>query len=444
MRRKIISQLETWRSSTNRKPLILEGARQVGKTYSVMEFAKSNYVNLVYFNLEKDAQAASMFEGSIDPKTLLGLFELRARQKIDPQTTLIFIDEIQGARRALTSLKYFCEEAPQYSVIAAGSVLGLALARDKVSYPVGKVDVLRLYPMDFEEFLWALDEENAVDYIRECAVELRSCALHETMLEYYRLYLVCGGMPEAVLRYSEERDPEAPGRVHEVLQSAYIADMAKYAPPEEAIKIVATWQSLANQLLKENRKFQYSVINKGARSQQFLYPLAWLDAAFIVNRCTLATDGMYPLAAFKEPDFFKMFLADTGMLSTMMQVAPQDIILDTIVASRFVGSLAENYIAQHLVSAELPLYYWGRNGKAEVDFLVQVSGNKRNPGSSVIPIEVKSGSNVRSRSLAEYAKKYSPPYTLRFSAKDFGGANNIKSLPLYAAFCINEVLESGS
>jgi predicted AAA+ superfamily ATPase len=432
MERKITSQLIDWKNNPRRKPLVLNGARQTGKTYVISEFGRKYFEDFAYFNLEQSQGVAAVFEGSIDPERLISLLSAIHGRKIEPGRTLIFLDEVQASARALTSLKYFQEDAPQFPVVAAGSLLGIAVSRKNISYPVGKVDMMTLYPMDFEEFCWARGKRLLSDAIRESYEGIQRFALHEPALDLYRQYLVVGGMPEAVDGFIQNQNYVALRSLHENMMDSYIADITKYADAHETVRILEAYKSLSRQLLKENRKFQYSAIRSGARASQFLYPLAWLDAARLTLRCNETTEGIAPLKAFENPNAFKLFMSDVGLLCTRYEANPVDIIENTLPSTLFKGALTENYVMQHLVNNGLSPMYWGKPRYAEVDFVFTDAEG------SVVPIEVKSGDNVRSKSLTIFCEKYQSPYAIRCSTKNFGFENGIKSVPLYAVFCIEQ------
>jgi predicted AAA+ superfamily ATPase len=430
MERKITESLLRWKTNPKRKPLVLNGARQTGKTWIVTDFGKKQYRDFAYFNLEKSANAAALFEGDIDPKRLVSLLSSLHGRQIEPEHTLIFLDEAQAAGRALTSLKYFMEDAPEYHVIAAGSLLGVAASRKGISYPVGKVEHLSLYPLDFEEFLWALGQKLLSSAICEQYQSMCSFPLHDSALSWYRQYLVTGGMPEVVSRFAETQDFNGLREMQALILDSYVADITKYAQATESVRIYEAYNSLPKQLLKENHKFKYSHIKSGARASQFLYPLAWLEAARLTLSCKEVTEGLAPLAVHENPDAFKLYLSDVGLLCARYEVNPFDIVEDTFVSTLFKGSLAENYVMQQLVSLGFTPRYWGRPRYAEVDFVITDSCG------SAVPVEVKSGTNVRSKSLTIFREKYGSPYAVRISAKNFGSANDIRGVPLYATFCL--------
>jgi predicted AAA+ superfamily ATPase len=333
--------------------------------------------------------------------------------------------------RALTSLKYFCEESPDYHIIAAGSLLGVALYREQYSFPVGKVSVKTLYPFDFEEFLWALSGKDAAKIIRDCYGANSSCSLHEHFLAQFRLYLSIGGMPQAINTYLNSGSFDEVATIQRGIVDAYIADMAKYSQPTDTVKIMTTFNSVPSQLAKENKKFQYKQIKSGARSYQYETAIDWLCASGIVSKCVRIHQGHYPLSAFEDPTFFKIYMGDVGLLSSKMGIAAQVIIADSEQLNFFKGALIENYVANTLVNNGLNCNYWESEGKAEVDFVIQTKAGE------CIPVEVKSSENVRSKSLQQYIIKYHPAYSIRISTKNFGFENGIKSVPLYACFCVN-------
>ena len=431
MKRKITEKLIGWKNKEGRMPLIINGARQVGKTYSALSFGRDCYNSTAYFNLEDSAELASIFERDLDPERIIKELEAFSAQRILPEETLVIFDEIQAAERALTSLKYFCEKAPSYHIVAAGRLLGVALNRSKYSFPVGKAEMLNLYPMDFEEFLWALGREALAKSIRASFADFAPFSLHDTAMDAFRKYIVVGGMPKAVAEYADKGDFNYVTAVQKSLANAYVADMAKYASPQETTRILAAWSSVPGQLAKENHKFQYKMIKSGARSSEYDTPLAWLEAAGIVYRCTRVTQGALPLMAYADNSSFKIYLADTGILCSKFGISPNIIMEMPHAFDQFKGALIENYVMQGLIVNEISPFYWNPDNRSEVDFVFQ------NRLGQVIPIEVKSSDNVRSRSLSNYCARYGPPYAIRLSPKNFGFENNIKSLPLYALFCLD-------
>jgi predicted AAA+ superfamily ATPase len=430
MRRTIIEQLLQWKQNPSRKPLILHGARQVGKTWAILDFGHKYYKNIAWFDLEDIQALPAIFEADFDPRRIVRELSAIAGVSILKGDTLIFFDEIQACERALTSLKYFYEREPDYHIIAAGSLLGLALKREKYSFPVGKVDMFNLYPLDFEEFLAALGQEELATLIREHFEHFRPFSLHEKALEWYRLYLAVGGMPRPVTEYIDKKDFNFVQMEQKTLNASYIADMAKYADPQETTRILASWSSVPAQLAKDNRKFQYSFIKSGGRSHEYELSIHWLKAAGIIHLCIKVPEGKPPLSAYAQNNIFKVYMADTGLLCSKFEISANLVLSGNPRFNQFKGPLTENYVAQALSANGIVPYYWESPGKAELDFVFQDrQGN-------VIPLEVKSSRNVRSRSLARFMELYKPPYAIRVSERNFGFENGIKSLPLYSVFCL--------
>jgi predicted AAA+ superfamily ATPase len=430
MERIIVKRLIEWKNKTDRMPLILHGARQVGKTYTALSFGKSHYKNTAYINMEDSKEINAIFARDLDPDRIIRELSVKSGQTILKGDTLIIFDEIQACERALTSLKYFYEKAPDYHIIAAGSLLGVAINREKYSFPVGKVEMVTLYPLNFEEFLWALGENLLCELIKESYASFSPLSFHDKAMDLYKTYLVIGGMPKAVEEYVLKKDFNYVIAAQKTLNDAYIADMAKYASPIETTKILAAWASVPAQLAKDNHKFQYKTIKSGARAYEYETPLDWLRAAGIINKCIKVTEGKMPLAAYADNTSFKVYMMDTGLLCSKFDIAASVIVNSPLSFEGFKGALAENYIMQSLVASGFVPYYWESQGKAELDFLFQ------NRQGDIIPLEAKSAANVKSKSLMKYISSYNPPYAIRVSAKNFGFENNIKSIPLYAMFCL--------
>jgi len=430
MERKIVNELISWKNNPRKQPLLLYGARQVGKTYTLLSFGKEFYKNVVYFSLEESTDIRVIFERDLNPERIINELTAKCGQSILPDDTLLILDEIQACEQALTSLKYFAEKAPQYHIAAAGSLLGVAVKRKNFSFPVGKVDMLHLYPMDFEEFLWAMGQKKLHHLIEESYKDFTPLSLHDTAMDWYKTYLVVGGMPRAVSEYADKRDFNFVLAVQRTLNDSYIADMAKYATPTETIRNMAVWNVVPAQLAKENRKFQYKHIKSGARAKEYESAMNWLAAAGMIYKCTNVTIGQIPLMAYEQPEIFKVYMVDTGLLCSKLDIAANIVLFTPHSFDGFKGALAENYIMQALSTNGIKPYYWCSNGKAEVDFVFQDrQGN-------VIPLEAKSADNVRSKSLNIFRELYNPIYSVRVSAKNFGYENNIKSIPLYAVGCL--------
>lgn len=430
MERKIDKLLKTWKESRSRLPLILQGARQVGKTFTLLQFGKTSYRNVAYFNFENNPELSMIFARDISPAQLLPQLMLLSNQTIFEENTLIIFDEIQSCERALTSLKYFAELAPRYHVVAAGSLLDVAVNRKQYSYPVGKVQIQHLFPMDFEEFLWAMGNKKGVAIIRDCFENNSECALHTHFLELFKLNLGLGGMPQVVSEYIKNSDFNFVVSTQKNILNSYVADMAKYASPMETIRIMAAFNSIPSQLAKQNHKFQYNLIRSGARANAYEAPLDWLKASGLIQKVEKCHTPLLPLAAYSIPDFFKVYMSDTGLLCSKFGLNSQSLLLQPLKLEGIKGALAENYVASALQVNGYTPYYWESEGKAEVDFIIQDKQGE------IIPVEVKSSENVRAKSLSHYIQKYKPEKVYKVSAKNFGHENNLISIPLYAAFCI--------
>lgn len=438
MKRKISSKLLQWKNKDNRQPLLLYGARQVGKTYVINDFGRNNYDNIIYVNFETNSAVAADFNTDISPQHVINCLEIFYKQKVTPGKTLIVFDEIQYCERALTSLKYFCESAPEYHIIAAGSLLGVALKREQYSFPVGKVDLLHMYPLDMEEFLWAMGRESLAEEIRVCFKDSKplSPMLHEAAIGLYKEYLIIGGMPAVIKGYCANHSLLEAANEQSRIIDTYIADMAKYASPEETTKIMAAFQSIPAQLAKDNRKFQYKIVKRGGSASMFGVSIDWLCAAGLVIKCTKVEHGQMPLAVYQDISSFKLYMGDVGLLIFKSGMPAHNILTTIETSNTFMGAITENYVATQLQVNWKAIYYWESAQTAEIDFVLQDQ-------EQIIPIEVKASIHTKSRSLSVYTEKYKPMYAIRISAKNFGFENNIKAVPLYAAFCI-EVREQSA
>lgn len=430
MKREIFNDLIKWKNSKNRKPLIIHGARQVGKTYIIKEFGKEYYDNLIYVNFETNKEFSSQIEANIDPQYIINKLELFYGEKIIPGKTLIFFDEIQANERALTSLKYFCENANEYHIIAAGSLLGIAINRKNYSFPVGKVQMINMYPLSFKEFLVALGREQLVAEIQKHFNnnERMDSDIHKLCLKLYRTYLVVGGMPEVVQIYLDEQKTISAIDVQAEILDSYERDMTKYADNSLSNRILAAFDSIPVQLAKDNQKFQYKVVSKGGTSSIFGEAILWLKNSGIVNQVYKVIPEM-PLEMHKDLASFKLYMSDVGLFVNKAGYPLYQIDLDTPMAMIAMGPLTEHYVANELRAKGYDSYYWESDGKAELDFVIQ-------KGLDIIPIEVKTSTHTKARSLDLYMKTYNPNYAIRISEKNFGFENNIKSVPLYAVFCI--------
>ena len=431
MYRKISKYLENWKDSPYRKPLILQGARQVGKTYSVLEFGRNCYENVAYFNFERNKGLYKTFDEDISPAYLVPLLSHISGQTIIREKTLIVFDEVQLCERALTSLKYFCEDEPSYHICALGSLLGVAVNRDKFSFPVGKVDMKTMHPMDMEEFLVAIGEGTLVESARECFDKNlpMPSALHDSAMHYYRQYIVVGGMPECVMHFAETKDYILARSLQAAILANYLDDMSKYNQKADIRKTRLAYESITVQLSKKNTRFQYKLVKKGGRASEFENAIEWLSLSGIVSKVHKVDIPSKPLDDNRDIDAFKIYISDTGLLCAKKELVAQDVLYMSDDLNFFKGGLSENYVNTQLISKGYNTYYWESNRGAEVDFIIQRNGD-------IIPIEVKSADNSMAKSLKVYLDNYKPKYAIRLSAKNFGFEDGKKSVPLYAAFCI--------
>ena len=401
-------------------------------TYILEKFCKENFNNYIYINLDKEENIAEVFENSIEPDVIIEKIEIIKNIIINPEDTIIFLDEVQVSERAITSLKYFAESDKPYKVICAGSLLGVKINRFKSSFPVGKVTIKYLYPMSFLEYLIALGETKLIEEIKihYNSNEPLMNPIHEKALDLYKKYLVLGGMPALIKDFisNECNIAHVNFDLQEQIITSYLADMNKYTENSESIKNSQIYSAIPKELARENNVFKYSIVNKEARSSRYESSLNWLLSSNMIIKCDLTEKNESPLKAFINSDKFKIYLSDVGLLRSLSNLEYNEILLDK--NEMYKGVLTENYVACELYPKSKELYYYNFD-KYEIDFLVKINGD-------IIPIEVKSGRRVTSKSLNEYIKKYDPKYAIRISSKNFGLENNIKSVPLYAVFCINE------
>lgn len=431
MYRKIIGYLEAWKADRHRKPLVLQGARQVGKTYAVLEFGRAHYDNVAYFNFETNPKLIETFTENISPSYLLPILSHLAGQTIVRERTLVVFDEIQLCERALASLKYFCEEAPDYHIIVAGSLLGVAVNRSQFSFPVGKVDIRTLYPMDMEEFLLALGKADLVDRIRECfaADTPMPAALHDVAMTLYRQYLVVGGMPECVKQFAETGNYTLVRHTQDTILTSYLNDMSKYNSVNEIKKTRLAYDNITVQLSRKNTRFQYKLLKKGGRAAEFENAMEWLALSGIVSLVYRVEQVKKPLENYRDIDAFKVYVSDSGLLCAKKELLPDDILYMVEELDDFKGGMTENYVNVQLVRNGYTTYYWESPRGAEIDFVIQREGK-------LIPIEVKSADNVKAKSLKVYMDTYQPAYAVKLSTKNFRFEDGKKTVPLYAAFCI--------
>lgn len=431
MYRKIMSLLEAWKESPHRKPLILQGARQVGKTYSLLEFGRSCYENVAYFNFETNPKLNKTFEENISPDYLIPILSHIAGQTIVKEKTLIVFDEVQLCERALISLKYFCEDAPDYHIVVAGSLLGVAVNRAKFSFPVGKVDIKTLYPMDMEEFMIACGESALTEQIRTCFAnnEPLPSALHDAAMQLYRQYLVVGGMPECVMQFVETKDYILVRHIQDTILTSYLNGMSKYNTLSETKKTRLAYDNITVQLSKKNTRFQYKLIKKGGRASEFENAIQWLCLSGIVSQVYKVEQAKKPLENYRDIDVFKIYVSDLGLLCAKKDLVANDILYMVDEINDFKGGMAENYVNVQLTINGYQTFYWESERGAEIDFVIQRNGQ-------LIPIEVKSADNTKAKSLKVYMETYKPAYAIKLSARNFGFEGNKKIVPLYAAFCI--------
>ena len=431
MYRKIMEYLKKWKESKYRKPLILQGARQVGKTYSILEFGRTCYENVAYFNFETNPKLNETFAENISPDYLIPILSHIAGQTIIREKTLIVFDEVQLCERALTSLKYFCEDAPEYHIIVAGSLLGVAVNRTRFSFPVGKVDMKTLYPMDMEEFMLAMGEEQLVELIKKCfqTDTPMPAALHDAAMQLYRQYLVVGGMPECVMQFIQTKDYILVRNTQNTILASYLNDMSKYNNLSEIKKTRLAYDNITVQLSKKNTRFQYKLIKKGGRASEFENAIEWLCLSGIVSQVYKVEQVKKPLENYRDIDAFKIYVSDLGLLCAKKELLANDILYMVKELDDFKGGMAENYVNVQLSINGYHTYYWESARGAEIDFVIQREGK-------LIPIEVKSADNTRAKSLKVYMDTYEPDYAIKLSAKNFAFEDRKKIVPLYAAFCI--------
>lgn len=440
MYRKIMSDLKEWKVKKDRLPLILKGARQVGKTWILQEFGKECFEDVLYINFENENNISDLFEGNIEPKRIIEFLSAVHHKKIEPEKTLIIFDEIQELPRALTSLKYFAEQAPEYVVCCAGSLLGVFL-HDEVSFPVGKVDFLELQPLDFEEFLIANKEEELIKLIQENNMKKIPDIITEKLKDYLKKFFVIGGMPRAVKTWLDEKDFEKVEIVQKGILEAYIRDFSKHTDNNTATKIEYVWRSIPSQLAKENRKFIYGVIKEGARAREYENAINWLkDTGLIriVNR--VKCGNKQPLKAYEDLKAFKIYLLDIGLLRVLCELDYETIISKDSIYNEFKGLLTEQFVLQELKNIHKinSIYYWTNEFTSEVDFVFSYKN-------LIIPVEAKAGINVKAQSLKVFMNEYTTKLAIRYSLLDMKLDNKILNIPLYLVWntenYLKEVLE---
>lgn len=435
MKRKIYEELLKWKNNNdNVKPLMILGVRQSGKTYIINEFCKNEYSNYVYVNLFENTNVIELYNSNLTSIEKFNRLKLLLDFDFEKEDTILFIDEIQESEKLISELKYFQENHNNVRIICAGSLLGVKLKRSKFSFPVGKVKMLNMYPMDFEEFLVAMNQEMLIDLIKDCYKNNKQITspIHEKALNLYRIYLITGGMPESVNNMVKTNGDyiKYDKTILTDIVSSYFKDMDKYVTNEsEALRINRVYDSLPSQLSNISNKFQYSNVSKDARAREYATAIDWLEASNMVLRCKAIKTPEIPLEGFVDVDTFKLYLSDVGILNNILKLNIEDILNDNI--SLYKGVIAENFVANQLVCNGFDLYYYRSNNTSEVDFLLYTKDG-------IIPVEVKAGNATQSKSLKLYIEKFKPKYAIRISTKDFGydPKTNIKSIPLYATFLI--------
>ena len=425
MYRIAIEKLYKWKNSKRRKPLIIEGARQVGKTWLMKEFGKQAYADTVYINFDSNSRMADLFSADLDTDRLIMGLELYAGRKINPENTLLIFDEVQEVPRALASLKYFYENAPQYHIVCAGSLLGIALHQG-TSFPVGKVDFLKLYPLSFSEFLMATGNERFAELLKNQDYEMIT-SFKQTYIDALKHYYFVGGMPEAVQSFAESKDFNEVRAIQKRILAAYEQDFSKHAPNEVVPKIRMLWNSIPSQLARENKKFIYGLVREGGRAREYETAIMWLSDCGLVHKVSRVNAAGIPLKAYEDLKAFKLFIVDVGLLGCMTGLRQRTLLDGDDLFVEFKGALTEQYVCQQLKTIEdLGVYYYTNDrGSCEIDFVVDT-------GEQIVPIEVKAETNLRAKSLKTYRERFEPELSVRTSMADYKKEDWLLNLPLYA------------
>jgi predicted AAA+ superfamily ATPase len=419
-----INELKNWKIKKNRKPLLFLGARQVGKTWLLQEFGKTEYRQMVYVNFEDQDAPIDIFKDNFNIDRIITLLNAYMELEITAKDTLIVFDEIQTAPRGLTSLKYFYENAPEYHVIAAGSLLGVNIHPGE-SFPVGKVEFLTLYPLSFKEFLLAMGETGIVELMEKCEWELLN-TFNTKLINYLRYYFFVGGMPEAVLRFSQNRDWNEVRSIQNNILKAYESDFSKHAPTDILPRINLVWKSIPSQLAKENRKFFYGVVKEGARAREYEMAIQWLIDSGLLHKVYCVMKPALPLTAYRDLSAFKIYHNDTGLLAAMSNLNTRTLLFGDTVFTEFKGALAEQFVFQQLlINEKLSIHYYQVNNRLEIDFVIQ------NEEDEIIPIETKSGNNQQAKSLKAYCDTYQPKTAIRTSLANYHKESWMINVPLY-------------
>lgn len=425
MYRIAIEKLYKWKNSKRRKPLIIEGARQVGKTWLMKEFGEQAYADTVYINFDSNSRMADLFSADLDTDRLIMGLELYAGRKINPENTLLIFDEVQEVPRALASLKYFYENAPQYHIVCAGSLLGIALHQG-TSFPVGKVDFLKLYPLSFSEFLMATGNERFAELLKNQDYEMIT-SFKQTYIDALKHYYFVGGMPEAVQSFAESKDFNEVRAIQKRILAAYEQDFSKHAPNEIVPKIRMLWNSIPSQLARENKKFIYGLVREGGRAREYETAIMWLSDCGLVHKVSRVNAAGIPLKAYEDLKAFKLFIVDVGLLGCMTGLRQRTLLDGDDLFVEFKGALTEQYVCQQLKTVEdLGIYYYTNDrGSCEIDFVVDT-------GEQIVPIEVKAETNLRAKSLKTYRERFEPELSVRTSMADYKKEDWLLNLPLYA------------
>jgi predicted AAA+ superfamily ATPase len=430
MKRFALDSLIKWKANSSKKPLIIRGARQVGKTWLMREFGRLCYEQTVYINFDDNEVMAELFSRDLNVERIIKGTELAFATKIIPESTLLIFDEVQETPRALTSLKYFCENAPEYQIVAAGSLLGVALHRG-TSFPVGKVDFLDLYPLNYSEFLCALGKENLVELLQSGDFSLANVFKNE-FIDRLKEYYFVGGMPEAVASFAQDTDYQAVRDIQKRILTAYELDFSKHAPANEVPRIRMVWSSVPSQLAKENKKFIYGQVREGARAKDYELALMWLSDCGLIHKISRVTKPGMPLKAYEDMKAFKLYMLDVGLLACVSEIDATSLLRGNTIFTEFKGALTEQYVCQQLKAMkDIPLYYWTNDsGTAEVDFVIQTGGK-------IIPMEVKAETNLQAKSLKVYREKFEPDISVRASMAEYKQEDWLLNLPLWAVETIN-------
>jgi len=434
MRRQAIEDLKNWKEKPNNKPMIIHGIRQVGKTWLMKEFGKTFYKNTAYCLFEKNPRLQGLFSADMDIRRILAGLELETGNKIEPHKTLIIFDEIQECPNALTALKYFNENAPEYNIIAAGSLLGVFLHKG-VSFPVGKVEFMNLFPLCFYEFLLAIGEEKLCELIKSRDWELIKI-FKDKLIFCLKMYYFTGGMPEVVSEFSKERDYNLARKIQNDILNSYQHDFSKHIPALELQKVYQLWDSIPVQLSKENKKFVYKDVHKKASASTFETSLGWLETCGLVHKISRVSKPALPLKGYANTGAFKLFLCDIGLLSAISGLEARTILEGDTLFTEFKGALTEQYVCQelkHFRNTEIA-YWTNDSATAEIDFVIQMEGQ-------IIPVEVKSSINLKAKSLVVYREKFNPNIEIRTSLANYNKTNNLFDIPLYMLGELKEVLE---